>query len=131
MNILTIRTDKPESEVGLYRDESQVDYVSWEAHRMLAETLNSKIEYILTQNSILLNSIEGIICYKGPGSFTGLRIGMSVANALAYALDIPIIGIENEQDWISRGFTLLNSSGNDKIILPEYGAPVHITQPKK
>ena len=131
VNILTIRTDNPKAEVGLYRDGRQLDYVTWEAHRILAETISSKINELIESNNMSLGDIQGIICYRGPGSFTGLRIGLSVANALAYSLSIPIVGMENEQDWISRGLSALISNDTSNIITPEYGAPVHITQPKK
>ena len=131
VNILTLRTDNPKAEVGLYRDGLQLDYIAWEAHRMLAETISSKINELIEGNDMSLGDIQGIICYRGPGSFTGLRIGLSVANALAYSLSIPIVGIEAEQDWISRGLSALISNNTSNIITPEYGAPVHITQPKK
>ena len=131
MNILTLRTDNPKAEVGLYRDGLQLDYIAWEAHRMLAETISSKINELIESNDMSLGDIQGIICYRGPGSFTGLRIGLSVANTLAYSLSIPIVGVETEQDWISRGLSSLMSNDTNNIITPEYGAPVHITQPKK
>lgn len=130
MNILTIRTDKPESEIGLYENESQITYEVWEAHRQLAETLHGKIDEVLASQGKSLSDIEGIVCYKGPGSFTGLRIGLSVANALAYSLQVPILGVEGEEEWIDRGIKSLLSGNNDQAVLPEYGAPVHITKPK-
>jgi tRNA threonylcarbamoyladenosine biosynthesis protein TsaB len=68
--------------------------------------------------------------YKGPGSFTGLRIGLSIGNALANSFDIPIVG-ETGDDWIQHGLKRLEDQENDKIVMPEYGAPVHITKQKK
>lgn len=129
MIILTIRSDKPEAELGLYRDHEQLAYVVWQAHRQLAETIHQRIEKLLKQVDVRLESIEGIVVYKGPGSFTGLRIGLSVANTLAYGLHVPIIG--SQDDWIERGIKQLLSGVTDKVALPEYGAPVHITQQKK
>ena len=130
MTILTIRTDKPEAEVGVYKDGQQVTYESWQAHRELAETIHKKIDQILNKLSISLKDVDGIVVYKGPGSFTGLRIGLSVANALAYGLDIPIVGTGGEE-WIVEGIANLQNGQNDKAIVPEYGDPAHITQPKK
>ncbi len=46
--------------------------------------------------------IEGIVCYEGPGSFTGLRIGLSFGNALAYTRGIPIVGAR-DSSWIEKG----------------------------
>ncbi len=128
--ILSLRTDKPESEIGLYEHESQVAYEVWQAHRQLAETIHAKINQMLKAQNKTLADITGIVCYKGPGSFTGLRIGLSVANALAYSLQVPIVGIEGEDQWLQRGIRALQSDQNDIGITPAYGAPVHITQPK-
>lgn len=129
MIILTLRTDKPEAEVGIYDVRTQTIYHVWEAHRQLAETLHTTIEQTLSDNDMKLENIEGIVIFKGPGSFTGLRIGLSVANSLAYSLAIPIIG-SMDPSWIETGIEKLLAGDNDKVAVPEYGAPVHITLPK-
>ncbi|MFO0920348.1 MAG: tRNA (adenosine(37)-N6)-threonylcarbamoyltransferase complex dimerization subunit type 1 TsaB [Candidatus Saccharimonadales bacterium] len=128
--ILTIRTDKPVSEVGLFDGEEQLDYYTWQAHRELAETIHQKLEDLLVKNNNKLSDIQGVVVFKGPGSFTGLRIGISLANALAAGLEIPIIG-EVGDDWIASGIKKLGDGTNDKSVVPHYGAPVHITTPKK
>lgn len=131
MIILTIRTDKPEAEIGLYEGTSQLAYTNWQAHRELAETLHTKIEELVASQDRTITDIEAVVVYKGPGSFTGLRIGLSVANALSYANAAPIVGIKGEEKWLERGIEKLLSGKNDKNIIPKYGAPVHITTPRK
>jgi tRNA threonylcarbamoyladenosine biosynthesis protein TsaB len=128
--IITIRTENPEAEIGLFIDGVQLRYVTWQAHRALAETFHTKINDLLVLQGVTLQDVKGIVCYKGPGSFTGLRIGLSIANALAYSLHIPIVGSTGD-DWIMSGIERLHQAENDETVLPEYGAPVHITQPKK
>ncbi len=130
MTILTIRTDKPEAEVGIYVDGKRIAYEIWEAHRQLAETIHTKIEQILSSQNLKLTDIEGIVVFEGPGSFTGLRIGVSVANALSYGLGIPIIG-SSKDDWIEGGLEKLKTGTNDHQVVPEYGAPVFTTQQRK
>jgi tRNA threonylcarbamoyladenosine biosynthesis protein TsaB len=130
VTILTIRTDKPEAEVGLYENGKQLSYISWTADRQLSSTLNSKLQTILDESSKSLSDINGIVIFRGPGSFTGLRIGFSVANALAYSFNKPIVAIGGEV-WIEEGLKAIAAGQNDKIALPEYGAPANITQPKK
>jgi tRNA threonylcarbamoyladenosine biosynthesis protein TsaB len=131
MIILTIRTDKPEAEVGLYQDHAQLEYEVWHAHRELSITVHQKIEELLARQGKKIEDIGGVIGFAGPGSFTGLRIGLSVANALAYGLQRPIVAVQGEEDWIERGISRLASGENDRIALPEYGSPVHITQQRK
>lgn len=52
------------------------------------------IQEVMNESSIAYNELSAIAVSKGPGSYTGLRIGVSSAKGLAYALDIPIISIE-------------------------------------
>jgi len=130
MIILALRTDKPQAELYVYDNEQKLAELKWQAHLKLSETLNSKIAEILNKSSKSLNDLDGIIAYKGPGSFTGLRIGLSVANTLSYAQTIPVVSTGG-QSWISDGLIGLSAGKNDKVAVPEYGAPPHITQPRK
>lgn len=130
MLILVLRTDKPESEIGLYEDAQELAYETWSAHRQLAETLHTKIKKLLVGQKKDWQDIKGIVVYKGPGSFTGLRIGLSVANALAASLQMPIIGCSGE-NWRTKGLGDLQAGKNDKQVMPEYGAEAYATPPKK
>ena len=109
MIILTIRTDKPESEIGLFNDDKKLVYAVWQAHRQLAETIHKKINEVLANQGKKLDDVEGIVCYQSPGSFTGLRIGLTVGDAIAYSLDIPIVGTM-ETDWVEKGIENLQKS---------------------
>lgn len=132
MIILTIRSDKPDAEIGLYNDETQLAYEVWYAHRELSVTLLQKITDLLAGQGMTTADLQGIIAFAGPGSFTGLRIGLTVTNALAYGLGgLPVVAIEGEDAWIARGLRRLLAGERDALALPEYGAPVHITQQKK
>lgn len=130
MKILTIRTDKPEAEVGLFDNGKQLAYETWYAHRELSVTLHQKIADLLAAQQLQLSDLEGIVAFGGPGSFTGLRIGLTVGNALAYSLHIPITAAEGEQ-WIKQGVADIAAGKAAQIALPNYGAPAHITQQKK
>ena len=130
MLILTIRTDKPEAEVGLFDDDKQLVYYKWQAHRTLSTTLHRQIAKNLQSIDKDWADLGAIVCYKGPGSFTGLRIGLAVGNALASGLNIPIVSFTGK-NWINKGATRLRSGKNEKVAMPEYGATVHITRPKK
>ena len=129
MTTLTIRTDKPESEIRLYHGSEQLAYVEWQAHRQLAETIHLKIRELIESEERRLKDVEGVVVYKGPGSFTGLRIGISVANAFADSLRVPIVASTGD-DWITVGEQRLANGDNERHAQPEYGSPPHITQPK-
>jgi tRNA threonylcarbamoyladenosine biosynthesis protein TsaB len=129
MLLLSIRTDKPEAEIGLFDGDEKIGYVTWQAHRQLAETLHIKIRELLKSQKRELHDIQGMIVFKGPGSFTGLRIGISVANALADGLNIPVVA-GNGDDWLKASIRKIQKGENDEIALPKYGSPPHVTRPK-
>ncbi|UPQ80095.1 tRNA (adenosine(37)-N6)-threonylcarbamoyltransferase complex dimerization subunit type 1 TsaB [Flavobacterium azooxidireducens] len=59
-----------------------------------AEKLHVFIEEILTEANLKFSDLKAIAVSQGPGSYTGLRIGVSAAKGLCYALDIPLIAVD-------------------------------------
>lgn len=106
-------------------DETRQDF-EWQAGRTLARGLLKFLE----EKTGNLHDIGGIGVMKGPGSFTGLRIGLTVANTLADSLSVPIVGATGE-DWRKIVLKKLRAGENEKIVMPEYGAAAHITAPRK
>jgi tRNA threonylcarbamoyladenosine biosynthesis protein TsaB len=130
--ILTIRTDKLEAEVGVYDMQGkQLSYHVWMAHRQLSATLLGVIRDELKKQDAVFEDIGAVLVFRGPGSFTGLRIGITVANTLAYGLNVSIVGEADEQNWLERGLARLADHANDQLVLPEYGAEANITKQKK
>ncbi|MEK7620947.1 MAG: tRNA (adenosine(37)-N6)-threonylcarbamoyltransferase complex dimerization subunit type 1 TsaB [Patescibacteria group bacterium] len=128
--ILAIDTSTSECKMFLVRDSSVVADKNWLAERRLALELLEQLETFLAENNCKFEDIKGLVIFRGPGSFTGLRIGITVFNALADSLAVPIVG-EVGGDWLKVGIERLASNKVDAIVLPEYGMPPHITQPKK
>lgn len=58
-----------------------------------AEKLHSFIDQVLAESRTLKSSLQAIAVSKGPGSYTGLRIGVSAAKGLCFAIDVPLIAI--------------------------------------
>lgn len=127
---LTIRTDSPTPQLALHSNNQVVDEEKWEAHRELSDQLLRKIEDLLKRNKLEFTDIKGVVVFAGPGSFTGLRIGITVANTLAYSLEIPIVGAQ-EENWQTAGAKKLNSGENQQIVTPFYGGEPNITKPRK
>jgi tRNA threonylcarbamoyladenosine biosynthesis protein TsaB len=59
-----------------------------------ASMLTVFIEEIFRENNIRAHDLDAVAVSKGPGSYTGLRIGVSVAKGIAYAASLPLIGID-------------------------------------
>lgn len=129
--LLGLKSDAPVAELYLYDVTGElVGEVSWEADRQLAHGLLKKIDEFLAEHDTTHEQLEGLFVFEGPGSFTGLRIGLTVMNTLAYAESIPIVGTRGD-DWRKRAVSRLQSGETDQVVMPFYGADARITQPKK
>jgi len=127
--ILLLDTSTPTCKLSFIEGDWRYDD-QWEAARELAKGLLGYLQTQLENNGKTWTDISGIVAFQGPGSFTGLRIGLTVLNTIANAQHIPIIGGVGE-NWQQEGLIRLEAGGDDKIVLPEYGGEAHITQPRK
>jgi len=80
--------------------QDELKKVIWNADLRHSEELLPKIFELCAQNNLKIKNLKGIIVIAGPGSFTGLRVGITCANALKFALNIPVVGI-NKLDWLA------------------------------
>lgn len=129
--ILAIKTDNPVTELYLLDETGDVlDQYIWESGKQLSNELLLSIEQLLNESQQDYTNVKGVIVYKGPGSFTGLRIGITVANTIAYSSQIPIAGTSTEE-WLKKGIDLLPQTEPGSQVLPEYGGEANITKPRK
>ncbi len=129
MLILAIRSETGSPQLSLYDDHNLLTHDTWSAERDFARSLPEHVQKLCLTADKKHTEIQGIVCFAGPGSFTGLRIGHSYANALSYALSIPVVSTAT-YNWLSLGITRLESGDNQKVVIPEYGAEAHITPPR-
>jgi len=69
--------------------------ITWHCRRNHTQQLMPNIEHMFRQTGVTASELTAIIVARGPGSFNGLRVGVSAAKGLAFALDIPIVGISS------------------------------------
>jgi len=133
--ILVIDTaDSEKTFLGIWEDLWLAE-CDWLAGRNLSADILVKLQKIFNDADKDLKKISGIIVNSGPGSFTGLRIGISVANTLAYSLDVPIVGVSKtseEKQLLETGLKKIKVMNNFlRPITPEYGREPNISQSKK
>ena len=90
---LGIETSSLVSSVALMDEHNLIGELTIQAGLTHSEQLVPHIDMLLRASQVERNELKGIVVSIGPGSFTGLRIGMGTAKAMAYALQIPLYGI--------------------------------------
>ena len=116
-------------QLTLVDGDKRTDY-EWAAERNLARDMLAYLRDRLAENEASFADISGIGVFRGPGSFTGLRIGLAVLNTIAHEQRIPIVGVAGDA-WREECLARLQNGRNDEIVLPEYGAEARITKPRK
>ncbi len=89
---LGIETSSLVSSLALLEGDTLLGELTMQAGLTHSEQLVPHIELLLDQAQVDKSDLTGIVVAIGPGSFTGLRIGMGTAKAMAYALHIPLYG---------------------------------------
>lgn len=136
--ILFINTSKNDRlDVFLIKDNKIFDKIDLTGDYKVSENLLNLISKILKKNKIKFEQLKGIITVTGPGPFTSLRIAVAVANALAYSLKIPVVGIEMKQKRLTNnqaiklGLEKLTKTEPLQYIKPFYSKEPNITMAKK
>lgn len=108
MNILSIDTSTMRGSVALTRDFEIVDVIRQDTESSHSEWLFENIKLILSRNKWTFGDLEGLVVAKGPGSFTGLRIGIAAAKGIAIGLNLPLYGISSLE---ALAYNILNYKG--------------------
>ncbi len=95
MKILGIDTSSYINTAGLIDGDRILAEVAWEAKNSSLQKIISIIDFTLTSAGLTLEDIEGLAVGIGPGSWTGVRVGVTVGKTFAYIKDIPICGISS------------------------------------
>lgn len=127
--ILLLDTSASLCKLTLVNDQQRYEH-EWQADRELAKGLLEYIVTTLAGYGKTIGDIKGIGIYRGPGSFTGLRIGMTTMNTIAASEGVPIVGASGE-DWSEVVLKRLLAGENERIVVPEYGRAARITHPRK
>lgn len=96
MRLLALETSEYVSSLALLHDGQIVGEQSFASRMNLCETLTARIRELLGDEP-LGAGLDALAISQGPGSFTGLRVGMATAKALAHACGLPLVGVPTQQ----------------------------------
>jgi len=91
--ILSIETSTPISSIAFHNSGKLISDLTIHKNKSHSEYLLPSIKYLSEASGIKMKDIQSVAISKGPGSYTGLRIGTSSAKGLCYGLDVPLIAI--------------------------------------
>jgi len=112
MKILAIDSSGLVASVAVLEDEELIAEYTVNYKKTHSETLLPMLDEIKKMTDLDLSTVDAIAVSKGPGSFTGLRIGSATVKGLAYALDVPVIAVPTV-DALS-----MNMWGTDCLVCP-------------
>ena len=115
--MLSLILDSANKELGvaIAKDNEIIDEIKYDAWQKQSELMIPEIEKIFKRNSISPKDINEILVSQGPGSYTGVRIALTIAKVYAYALNLPIYAfsslniLENPE---KPSICLINAKGN-------------------
>jgi tRNA threonylcarbamoyl adenosine modification protein YeaZ len=107
MNLLAVDTSQAKGTLAL--NENQVE---WHKQAMHSEVANVQLQAVLQQSRLEFKDLTHLAVNIGPGSFTGIRVGISLIRTLAYSLDLPVACL-NSLEIMAYG----NSKPGDRILV--------------
>lgn len=102
MQILAIETATPVGSVALVNEAGIIASYSWQVNSSHSEELMAAVGRILSSSAVKVLKLDGVAVSIGPGSFTGLRIGLSTAKGLCFANQIPLVAVSTLKALASR-----------------------------
>lgn len=112
-NILSLETSTSICSVAIHKDAKVLAAADLYLDKSHSNSLTPLIEQMLQHCDLEMRDLDAVAVSSGPGSYTGLRIGLSTAKGLSYALDIPLIAISSLDSMTTQ---VLNFHKSDKSI---------------
>ncbi len=116
MKILYLDTTSSYLYTAILEDNNIIAEIKEELGNNLSSYTLPRIQEMMYVKGISVDDIKKIICVNGPGSFTGIRIGLTIAKVLAWTKNIPIIPISSLEAMA------LSADGNYDFIVPAIDA---------
>jgi len=126
--ILAIDLCNNQKSIAIFWPRKIEKYSTWHSNKV--DPL-SKIDQLLNQNQFQKEDVKYIVVNRGPGSFTGVRLGLVIANIWANFKNIPTLGISKKNFNITElakyGYQQRKKMKINQMILPYYGKRPNIT----
>ena len=116
--ILNIDTASEKAHVSFAKDGMVLHSISSESQKEHASFLQSAIQQLTKTTGIILKDLDAVAVTAGPGSYTGLRVGMASAKGLCYALKKPLITIGSLEVLTASALQLFPGTDKTTLLCP-------------
>ncbi len=123
---LTIDTASEMASLALSQEGELVAELDWRCRRTHTVELLPAIEALLRRAGCALSQLKAIFVCIGPGTYMGLRVGIATAQGLAYALDLPLVGVGRLEAeayghlWCGRPVVAMHRAGREEVAWAAY-----------
>lgn len=131
VRVAAIDTSSDRAGVALF-DGVDMTVLAWNAHRTHTVDTLAQLDHLLRLAGISLRQLDGVVVATGPGSFSALRIGLSIAKGLVFSLGVPLVGIPTTDaiaaqfGWLDRPLLAVMPAGRGRVVWSRYegGLPI-------
>jgi tRNA threonylcarbamoyladenosine biosynthesis protein TsaB len=133
--LAAIDTSSDRAGVALF-DGSSTNVIAWNARRNHTVTTLEQLDHLLRLSGIALGDVVAVALATGPGSFSALRVGSSIAKGLSFSLNIPLLGISTtdaiaaQLQWTGRPVIAVMTAGRGRVVWSRYETGALVDGPR-
>ena len=123
--VAAIDTSSDRAGVALF-DGHDAAVLAWNAHRNHTVDTLAQLDHLLRLAGISLHQLDGVVVATGPGSFSALRVGLSIAKGLVFSLGVPLAGVPTTHAiaahfaWTNRPVLAVMAAGRGRVVWGRY-----------
>lgn len=118
MKLLSLSTASDILSISIVEDKLLKASYTSEGKKRHAELIAPKIKELMNNLSLKFSALDGVCVNLGPGSFTGLRAGLSTAKGIAYGAKIKLYGYTNFEELLLQAVFERNVKGRAAVLIP-------------
>lgn len=118
MRLLSISSASDVLSLTIVEDEKILNSFFYEGNRRHAELISPKIKELLGNSNLKFSDLDGICVNLGPGSFTGLRVGLSTAKGIVFGANLKLFGYSNFEELLFQSILDKKIQGKTAVVIP-------------
>lgn len=118
MKLLSISSASDVLSLSIVEGEKILNLSVSKGNRQHAEFISPEIKKLLHSSNLKLSDLDGICINLGPGSFTGLRVGLSTAKGIAFGANLKLFGYTNFEELLYHAIRNENIQGKSAVVIP-------------